>query len=85
MRKEHAVIQTGDYTPYLTEEDSIIAYKRSDDSTSLLSIHHFGSEKKKIQLPTEFLNAKVLLSNYERQRISSELELAPYETLTLLQ
>ncbi|MEG7759630.1 hypothetical protein, partial [Listeria monocytogenes] len=41
--------------------------------------------KKKIQLPTEFLNAEVLLSNYERQRISSELELAPYETLTLIQ
>ncbi|EKB3548844.1 alpha,alpha-phosphotrehalase [Listeria monocytogenes] len=83
LRKEHPVIQTGDYTPCLTEEDSIIAYKRSNETTSLLSIHHFGSEKKKIQLPTEFLNAEVLLSNYERQRISSELELAPYETLTL--
>ncbi|EDH0936817.1 alpha,alpha-phosphotrehalase [Listeria monocytogenes] len=85
LRKEHPVIQTGDYTPYLTEEDSIIAYKRSNETTSLLSIHHFGSEKKKIQLPTEFLKAEVLLSNYERQRISSELELAPYETLTLIQ
>ncbi|CUL83471.1 trehalose-6-phosphate hydrolase [Listeria monocytogenes] len=85
LRKEHPVIQTGDYTPYLTEEDSIFAYKRSNETTSLLSIHHFGSEKKKIQLPTEFLNAEVLLSNYERQRISSELELAPYETLTLMQ
>ncbi|EAD5762580.1 alpha,alpha-phosphotrehalase [Listeria monocytogenes] len=85
LRKEHPVIQTGDYTPCLTEEDSIIAYKRSNETTSLLSIHHFGSEKKKIQLPTEFLNAEVLLSNYERQRISSELELAPYETLTLIQ
>ncbi|MBC1978206.1 alpha,alpha-phosphotrehalase [Listeria marthii] len=85
LRKEHPVIQTGDYTPYLTEEDSIIAYKRSNATTSLLAIHHFGSTTKKIQLPTEFLNARVLLSNYGRQAISSELELAPYETLTLIQ
>ncbi|MBC2085642.1 alpha,alpha-phosphotrehalase [Listeria marthii] len=85
LRKEYPVIQTGDYTPYLTEEDSIIAYKRSNATTSLLAIHHFGSTTKKIQLPTEFLNASVLLSNYGRQAISSELELAPYETLTLIQ
>ncbi|MBF2399371.1 alpha,alpha-phosphotrehalase [Listeria marthii] len=85
LRKEHPVIQTGDYTPYLTEEDSIIAYKRSNATTSLLAIHHFGSTAKKIQLPTEFLNASVLLSNYGRQAISSEIELAPYETLTLIQ
>lgn len=85
LRKEHPVIQTGDYTPYLTEEDSIIAYKRSNATTSLLAIHHFGSTTKKIQLPTEFLNARVLLSNYGRQAISSEIELAPYETLTLIQ
>ncbi|WP_187998800.1 alpha,alpha-phosphotrehalase [Listeria marthii] len=85
LRKEYPVIQTGDYTPYLTEEDSIIAYKRSNATTSLLAIHHFGSTTKKIQLPTEFLNASVLLSNYGRQAISSEIELAPYETLTLIQ
>ncbi|MBF2363007.1 alpha,alpha-phosphotrehalase [Listeria marthii] len=85
LRKEHPVIQTGDYTPYLTEEDSIIAYKRSNEASSLLAIHHFGSTRKKIQLPAEFLNARVLLSNYERQAISSEIELAPYETLTLIQ
>ncbi|MDT0016533.1 alpha,alpha-phosphotrehalase [Listeria swaminathanii] len=85
LRKKHPVIQTGDYTPYLTEEDSIIAYKRSNEASSLLAIHHFGSTRKKIQLPAEFLNARVLLSNYERQAISSEIELAPYETLTLIQ
>ncbi|MBF2675514.1 alpha,alpha-phosphotrehalase [Listeria marthii] len=85
LRKEYPVIQTGDYTPYLTEEDSIIAYKRSNEASSLLAIHHFGSTRKKIQLPAEFLNARVLLSNYERQAISSEIELAPYETLTLIQ
>ncbi|MBC2013658.1 alpha,alpha-phosphotrehalase [Listeria marthii] len=85
LRKEHPVIQTGDYTPFLTEEDAIIAYKRSNETSSLLAIHHFGATPKKIQLPTEFLNASVLLSNYERQAISSEIELAPYETLTLIQ
>ncbi|MDS9999667.1 alpha,alpha-phosphotrehalase [Listeria cossartiae subsp. cayugensis] len=85
LRKEHPVIQTGDYTPYLTEEDAIIAYKRSNETSSLLAIHHFGATPKKIQLPTEFLNASVLLSNYERQAISFEIELAPYETLTLIQ
>ncbi|MCD2223615.1 alpha,alpha-phosphotrehalase [Listeria cossartiae] len=84
LRKEHPVIQTGDYTPYLTEEDAIIAYRRSNETASLLAIHHFGAIPKKIQLPTEFLNASVLLSNYERQAISSEIELAPYETLTLI-
>ncbi|MBC2184588.1 alpha,alpha-phosphotrehalase [Listeria sp. FSL L7-0253] len=84
LRKEHSVIQTGDYTPYLTEEDAIIAYRRSNETASLLAIHHFGATPKKIQLPTEFLNASVLLSNYDRQAISSEIELAPYETLTLI-
>lgn len=85
LRKEHPVIQTGDYTPYFTEEDSIIAYKRSNESSSLLSLHYYGAIEKKLKIPSEFSNAKVLLSNYERTEISSEIELAPYETLTLIQ
>ncbi|MBC1638200.1 alpha,alpha-phosphotrehalase [Listeria welshimeri] len=85
LRKEYPVIQTGDYTPYFTEEDSIIAYKRSNESSSLLSIHYYGAIEKKLKIPSEFSNAKVLLSNNERTEISSEIELAPYETLTLIQ
>ncbi|MBC1761285.1 alpha,alpha-phosphotrehalase [Listeria welshimeri] len=85
LRKEYPVIQTGDYTPYFTEEDSIIAYKRSNESSSLLSLHYYGATEKKLQIPSEFSNAKVLLSNNERTEISSEIELAPYETLTLIQ
>ncbi|MBC1623986.1 alpha,alpha-phosphotrehalase [Listeria welshimeri] len=85
LRKEYPVIQTGDYTPYFTEEDSIIAYKRSNESSSLLSLHYYGAIEKKLKIPSEFSNAKVLLSNNERTEISSEIELAPYETLTLIQ
>ncbi|MBC1673798.1 alpha,alpha-phosphotrehalase [Listeria welshimeri] len=85
LRKEYPVIQTGDYTPYFTEEDSIIAYKRSNESSSLLSLHYYGAIEKKLKIPSEFSSAKVLLSNNERTEISSEIELAPYETLTLIQ
>ncbi|MBF2662625.1 alpha,alpha-phosphotrehalase [Listeria seeligeri] len=85
LRKEYPVIQNGDYTPALTDEDSIIAYTRSLEDSKLLSIHNFASEKQILTLPSGFSNAKILLSNYQREELNSTIELSPYETLTLLQ
>ncbi|WP_271005247.1 alpha,alpha-phosphotrehalase [Listeria seeligeri] len=85
LRKEYPVIQNGDYKPALTDEGSIIAYSRSLEDSKLLSIHNFASEKQILTLPSEFSNAKILLSNYPREELTSTIELSPYETLTLLQ
>ncbi|MHC5407610.1 alpha,alpha-phosphotrehalase [Listeria seeligeri] len=85
LRKEYPVIQNGDYKPALTDEASIIAYTRSLEDSKLLSIHNFASEKQILTLPSEFSNAKILLSNYQREELHSTIELSPYETLTLLQ
>lgn len=85
LRKEYPVIQNGDYKPALTDEGSIIAYSRSLEDSKLLSIHNFAAEKQILTLPSEFLNAKILLSNYPREELTSTIELSPYETLTLLQ
>ncbi|MBC1728115.1 alpha,alpha-phosphotrehalase [Listeria seeligeri] len=85
LRKESPVIQNGDYKPALTDEASIIAYTRSLEDSKLLSIHNFASEKQILTLPSEFSNAKILLSNYQRKELHSTIELSPYETLTLLQ
>lgn len=85
LRKEYPVIQNGDYKPALTDEASIIAYTRSLEDSKLLSIHNFASEKQILTLPSEFSNAKILLSNYQRKELHSTIELSPYETLTLLQ
>ncbi|EFR97139.1 oligo-1,6-glucosidase, partial [Listeria ivanovii FSL F6-596] len=85
LRKDYPVIQNGDYTPALTDEDSIIAYTRSLEDSKLLSIHNFASEKQILTLPSGFSNAKILLSNYQREELNSTIELSPYETLTLLQ
>ncbi|MBC1425180.1 alpha,alpha-phosphotrehalase [Listeria seeligeri] len=85
LRKEYPVIQNGDYKPALTDDASIIAYTRSLEDSKLLSIHNFASEKQILTLPSEFSNAKILLSNYQRKELHSTIELSPYETLTLLQ
>ncbi|MBC2018770.1 alpha,alpha-phosphotrehalase [Listeria seeligeri] len=85
LRKEYPVIQNGDYKPALTDEGSIIAYSRSLEDSKLLSIHNFAAEKQILTLPSEFSNAKILLSNYPREELTSTIELSPYETLTLLQ
>ncbi|WP_338650869.1 alpha,alpha-phosphotrehalase [Listeria seeligeri] len=85
LRKEYPVIQNGDYKPGLTDEGSIIAYSRSLEDSKLLSIHNFAAEKQILTLPSEFSNAKILLSNYPREELTSTIELSPYETLTLLQ
>ncbi|MBC1866164.1 alpha,alpha-phosphotrehalase [Listeria seeligeri] len=85
LRKEYPVIQNGDYKPALTDEASIIAYTRSLEDSKLLSIHNFASEKQILTLPSEFSNAKILLSNYQQKELNSTIELSPYETLTLLQ
>ncbi|WP_270994253.1 alpha,alpha-phosphotrehalase [Listeria seeligeri] len=85
LRKEYPVIQNGDYKPALTDEGSIIAYSRSLEDSKLLSIHNFAAEKQILTLPSEFSNAKILLSNYPRGELTSTIELSPYETLTLLQ
>lgn len=85
LRKKYPVIQNGDYKPALTDEGSIIAYSRSLEDSKLLSIHNFASEKQILTLPSEFSIAKILLSNYPREELTSTIELSPYETLTLLQ
>lgn len=85
LRKEYPVIQNGDYKPALTDEGSIIAYSRSLEDSKLFSIHNFAAEKQILTLPSEFSNAKILLSNYPRGELTSTIELSPYETLTLLQ
>ncbi|EUJ27391.1 alpha,alpha-phosphotrehalase [Listeria floridensis FSL S10-1187] len=84
LRKKHRVIQTGNYTPFLLEEDRIISYLREDETDSLLAVHYYGEEEHEITLPEVFLNGKILISNVGRDQIGKRITLKPYETLAIL-
>ncbi|WP_163653581.1 alpha,alpha-phosphotrehalase [Listeria sp. PSOL-1] len=84
LRKELDVIQKGSYIPLYLEQERVISYLRKNDTTELLTIHYYGEEPVQLQLPDHFLEAEILLSNSDRQELTKQIKLKPYETLAVI-
>ncbi|MDO4916323.1 MAG: alpha,alpha-phosphotrehalase [Rothia sp. (in: high G+C Gram-positive bacteria)] len=83
LRKENRVISHGTYAPYDLEHPSVYAYIREHHNEKLLVINNFFGENTSIEIPAEFTLGQILISNYEREKLSEELTLEPYEALAI--
>jgi trehalose-6-phosphate hydrolase len=86
LRKELAIITTGDYQLLLENHPAIFAYKRGGNDESLLVINNFYGENARFELPEEAgLNGyqgEVLISNYADSPADyATIELRPYESI----
>ncbi|PSW01118.1 alpha,alpha-phosphotrehalase [Photobacterium lipolyticum] len=89
LRKELAVITTGDYTDLMPEHPQLFCYRRQSDKQTLVCINNYYGQETECQLP-ETLHVKqghYILGNYsdhQHQVPCHQLALKPYECRVLL-
>ncbi|WP_462259401.1 alpha,alpha-phosphotrehalase [Vagococcus teuberi] len=81
LRKEKEVISEGDYTPFDVPNTRIFGYVRRFDDEALLVLNNFSHESVTIDIPDEFLNGEVLISNIDTISLTKKLTLEPYQTI----
>ena len=84
LRKSTPVISEGDYEPYAPDHPDVLAYIRRHEGRRLLVICSFRGHETEIDVPEDFLDGEVLISNYPARPLHPRLSLSPYETLALL-
>lgn len=82
LRKENEIIVYGKYELLLPEDENIYAYVRTLGNQKLLTVCNFSKENHKFDF-SGYENAKVLISNYDRD-VREDGTLKPYEAAVLL-
>lgn len=81
LRKEHRVIQEGEFVPILEEHPNIFAYKRVLGEEEIVVYNNFFDQP--VNINVEIENSGILLSNVNRQTLTKEIKLLPYESLVI--
>jgi trehalose-6-phosphate hydrolase len=84
IRKREAVVAQGDYRPYLVDHSQVYAFEREFDGEKLLALNNFFGQETEVEIPTDYLNGQVLISNYDTTELSATLTLKPYQTLAII-
>lgn len=88
LRKENDIIVYGQYELLCADSEEIYAYKRTLDGKTLLVMCNFTDQDAEYQVSEKDLqkcsNAKVLIGNYDRDKLEAEMVLKPYEAVVYL-
>lgn len=84
LRKDYNVISHGTINPILKGDDKILAYIRKYNDEKLLVVCNFFGEETSISIDKEYINGKVIISNYDDVLIKDEIKLRPYESFAIL-
>ena len=79
MRKTYEVFSEGNFTLLCPEDEKIFAYTRDTESAHLLVVCNFSDETLEFEIPDEFNQSKMLISNYKEFAPN----LRPYEAVML--
>ena len=79
LRKTHDIFRTGSFTLLCPEDEHVFAYTRDTENEHLLVVCNFTGENREFIRPSEFADARVLISNYKD--VSPVLR--PYEAVML--
>lgn len=83
LRKEKEIIVYGAYDLLLPDDRDIYAYTRTLGEEKLLVVCNFSDKEIAFDLPREFEESHVLISNYEEPKVEKKLILKPYEAFVL--
>lgn len=83
LRKEYDIITEGNYELLLPESEEIYAYTRNWQEEKLLIVCSFSENDLRMEIPEEFLEGQILISNYDRTGVAQEMTLKPYEAFVI--
>lgn len=83
LRHESELIVYGTYDLILDDDKDIYAYIRTLDDEKLIVYCNFSENTREVELPEEFVNKKVLISNYSDAKANPKITLRPYEAIVI--
>ena len=83
LRHESDLIVYGTYDLILDDDKDIYAYIRTLGDEKLIVYCNFSENTREVELPEEFTDGKVLISNYNDAKVSEKITLRPYEAIVI--
>ena len=83
LRHESELIVYGTYDLILDDDKDIYAYIRTLGDEKLIVYCNFSENTREVELPEEFTNGKVLISNYCDAKVNHKITLRPYEAIVI--
>jgi len=83
LRHESELIVYGTYDLILDDDKDIYAYIRTLGDEKLIVYCNFSENTREVELPEEFVNKKVLISNYGDAKANQKITLRPYEAIVI--
>ena len=83
LRHESELIVYGTYDLILDDDKDIYAYIRTLGDEKLIVYCNFSENTREVELPEEFENKKILISNYSDAKANQKITLRPYEAIVI--
>ena len=83
LRHESELIVYSTYDLILDDDKDIYAYIRTLGDEKLIVYCNFSENTREVELPEEFVNKKVLISNYSDAKANPKITLRPYEAIVI--
>lgn len=83
LRHESDLIVYGTYDLILDDDKDIYAYIRTLGDEKLIVYCNFSENIREVELPEEFTDGKILISNYNDAKVSEKITLRPYEAIVI--
>ena len=83
LRHESDLIVYGTYDLILDDDKDIYAYIRTLGDEKLIVYCNFIENTREVELPEEFTDGKILISNYNDAKVSEKITLRPYEAIVI--
>ena len=83
LRHESDLIVYGTYDLILDDDKDIYAYIRTLGDEKLIVYCNFSENTREVELPEEFTDGKILISNYNYAKVSEKITLRPYEAIVI--
>lgn len=83
LRHESELIVYGTYDLILDDDKDIYAYIRTLGDEKLIVYCNFSENTHEVEIPEEFVNGKVLISNYSDAKVNHKITLRPYEAIVI--
>ena len=83
LRHNSDLIVYGTYDLLLADDPDIYAYTSTLDDDKLIVYCNFSDNTREVELPEEFTNGKILISNYNDAAVNTKITLRPYEAIVI--
>lgn len=83
LRHESDLIVYSTYDLILDDDKDIYAYIRTLGDEKLIVYCNFSENTREVELPEEFTDGKILISNYNDAKVSEKITLRPYEAIVI--